>query len=104
MTNQLEMVNGVLQPMNDADQASFIAMQTSAVSAQTLNQLLNSAMGALIESDKTILRISEAISLGLTTWTASDVVAWINYRRTLRQIISSRSGTLPTKPAYPYGT
>ena len=34
MTNQLEMVNGVLQPMSDADQAAYDAQQAAWAAAQ----------------------------------------------------------------------
>ncbi len=34
MANQLEMVNGVLQPMSDADQAQYDALQTAWIIAQ----------------------------------------------------------------------
>lgn len=62
------------------------------------------AISAIDKADNTMLRISEAISLGLTTWTASDVVAFVEYRRALRQIISTKSGSMPVKPPYPAGT
>ena len=59
---------------------------------------------ALQKSDNTMHRIVEAVSLGLTTWTTADVVAWVNYRRSLRDIINGNSSTLPDKPAYPANT
>lgn len=62
------------------------------------------AQAALDKADTTMLRINEAISLGLNSWTGADVVAWVNYRRELRSIVSSNAGSLPTQPAYPAGT
>jgi hypothetical protein len=65
------------------------------------------AQAALDDSDTTMHRIAEAVSLGLNSWTGTDVVAWVDYRRSLRAIVSASSGTpgtLPTKPAYPAGT
>lgn len=63
-----------------------------------------SAIGMLSDSDITMHRIAEAISLGLNSWTGTDVVAWVDYRRALRVIITNQGGALPTKPAYPAGT
>lgn len=65
------------------------------------------ARSALSDSDITMHRIAEAVILGLTTWTAADVIPWADYRRTLRTIVNTASGTpgtLPTKPPYPAGT
>ena len=64
-----------------------------------------SVQAALDESDKTMSRIQEGISLGLTTALSTDVVAWVNYRRSLRSLLKSTTvGVLPTKPSYPVGT
>lgn len=104
MTNPYEMINGESVQMSDAEYSAFQAMQTAAASAQVITSLVNSAMAALAESDKTMLRVQEAISLGLTTATTADVVTWVNYRRSLRSIVSSQSGTLPSKPSYPANT
>lgn len=62
------------------------------------------AKAALDEADITMLRISEAVSLGSNSWTNTDVVAWVNYRRSLRSIVDSNTGSLPSKPSYPAGT
>lgn len=104
MINPMEMINGELVEMSDADYAAFQAIQSAAAAAQVVASLVSSAMASLTESDETMKRIQEAVSLDLTTWTTADVVAWINYRRVLRQIISTKSGNLPTKPPYPIGT
>ena len=60
-------------------------------------------------TDTTMHRIAEGVSLGLTSWTAADVVAWVNYRRLLRVILGeAQPATVPTalpaQPTYPAGT
>ena len=55
-------------------------------------------------SDTTMHRIAEAVALGSNTWTSSDVVAWVEYRRLLRTVVAGTSTTLPSKPSYPVGT
>jgi hypothetical protein len=64
------------------------------------------AQATLAKSDTTMHRVSEAVMLGLTTWTAADVVAWADYRRALRAMVDGAPTTaaLPTRPAYPAGT
>ncbi len=60
-----------------------------------------------LADDITPDRIMEAVALGLNSFTGADVVAWVNYRRELRAIVSAPTGTpgtLPVKPAYPAGT
>lgn len=63
--------------------------------------------GLLDASDTTMHRIAEGVSLGTTSWTATDVVAWVVYRRALRALVSgtdTSSTSIPAKPAYPAGT
>lgn len=67
------------------------------------------ARAALADSDITMHRISEAVALGNTAWTAPDVVTFMQWRRQLRAILSQAQpstipSALPTKPAYPAGT
>lgn len=77
----------------------------SPTSAQLLTAYQQSAQTALAKADLTAIRIGEAVTLGLNSWTSADVVAWTNYRRTLRSAIATTSvGTLPVRPAYPAGT
>lgn len=93
---------------------SFYQAWVSAGNTPTKIESVTSAMAAFItatnllsDSDVTMNRISEAVILGLNTWTATDVVAWVNYRRALRNIINGTDTTstaIPTKPAYPAGT
>ena len=69
-----------------------------------LTPFIASVQSALDDTDTTMHRINEAVSLGLTTWTTADVVTFVNYRRALRALLKSTTvGVLPTKPAYPVG-
>jgi hypothetical protein len=82
-----------------AEAAAFHAGQSS------VSVFVASAQAALDISDTTVYRITEAVALGDTTWTASDVVAFVHYRRALRALLTSTTvGVLPTRPAYPAGT
>lgn len=77
--------------------------------AQAWDNYKNLVISELNKTDATITRVSEAVSLGLTTWDASDVVTFVNYRRSLREILShpipaTIPASLPTKPDYPAGT
>jgi len=85
--------NAILNPpLNDTQIAENIRLQ-----AKTL----------LTTTDSTFLRIQESIVLGLTTSTDTVVVAWINYRKDLRTLMTTATATsvLPTKPtSYPAGT
>lgn len=66
------------------------------------------ATTALVKSDETLKRVQEAVSLGLTSWAATDVVTFMTYRRTLRGIMNGTASpmptALPTQPAFPAGT
>lgn len=60
-------------------------------------------------SDTSMLRIYEAVILGATTMAAADVVAFVQWRQTLRAILSASQPDdiptdLPAMPAYPVGT
>ena len=67
--------------------------------------LVHQAAAMLPDTDTTMHRIVEAVTLGLNAWTGADVVAWVTYRRELRAIAGGAPATaLPTKPAYPTGT
>jgi len=54
----------------------------------------------LIYSDRTWLRIMEAVSLGKISIDDPSVQAWANYRIALRPIANGDGGALPEKPAY----
>ena len=71
------------------------------------NLLPQQAQSALTKTDTTMLRVQEAITLGLTTVTTADVVALVQYRKALRAIVGgtdTTSTSLPVKPAYPVGS
>lgn len=63
---------------------------------------------ALSSSDATMIRIIEGSALGLTSLTQPDVVAFVNYRRSLRTILNETMPNialpLPIVPTYPAGT
>lgn len=80
---------------------------TFAAPATTAETLTQAARAAIAETDVTMLRVADAVAVGKTTWTTTDVVAWATYRRALRAIIDgtdTASTALPTKPAYPANT
>ncbi len=96
-------------------QAGWSATETTgawafaAPAAPSTTQLLatftGSVQAALDASDTTLHRIAEGVVLGSTSWTAADVVAWVNYRRALRALLASAApGALPARPAFPAGT
>jgi hypothetical protein len=96
--------------LTDTTYVAWVAIGNRATNIQSVG----SAMGAVIartgildDSDTTMHRVTEAVSLGLNSWTGTDVVAWVNWRRALRAIISgtdTTSTSIPAKPAYPSGT
>jgi hypothetical protein len=126
MENYAIIENGIVSniyvsdaPLNEADVQSDSAQigwtyengvftapaQPSPTLAQLLAPFIASVQSALDNTDTTMHRINEAVSLGLTTMTAIDVVAYVNYRRALRALLKSTTvGVLPTKPAYPAGS
>lgn len=72
---------------------------------ELLNIFKRQVQSALDDSDITMNRISEAISLGLNTWTNSDVIIYVNYRRSLRPLLKEASPqSIPAHPPYPAGT
>lgn len=85
---------------NEALNAAFPGRQ----SILDANSSVSSAKSLLDKADTVMLRIAEAIALNENTWESSDVVAWVNYRRSLRAIISNNGGDIPVKPSYPAGT
>lgn len=101
---EYKMVDGESVPLTEQEQAEYDSRQAAWPSQYAAQQLVSFALKSLSESDKTMLRTQEAISLGLTTWTTPDVVAWMTYRRALREIVSTKTGVLPDKPNYPSGT
>ncbi len=89
-----------------ADQlAAAFSGYAAAVNAELVSAFIASVQSALDDTDTTMHRINEAVFLGLTTMTATDVVTFVNYRRALRALLKSTTvGVLPTKPAYPVGS
>ena len=82
---------------------TFTAPQTP--TPNPLPVFLASVQAALTASDDTMKRVQEAITLGTNSATSPDVVAFVQYRRSLRALLSSTTvTTIPAKPAYPAGT
>lgn len=71
---------------------------------QQLSDFKSLVLAALDASDETMIRVQEAISLGLSTAATADVVAFVNYRRALRALLNSASVTTLPTPIYPAGT
>ena len=90
-------LNGGSQVAMTADEeAAFISAQSSGAAIAAVSLLKSQAQSALTESDKTILRCYEnAVAVPSS---------WATYRSSLRAIVSSGSGSIPTKPSYPAGT
>lgn len=90
------------------DLTSAFAGYTAAATGVVWSGYQAQAQAKLSDSDITMSRTVEAVALGLTTFTTGDVVAFVDYRRALRSIVSASSGDptqpLPTKPTYPSGT
>lgn len=87
----------------------LIAAEPAADAAAAWDAYKAEAQTALNDTDDIVLRVVEAVALGLTTYTTADVVAFVNYRRELRAILTETQPaviptSLPTKPAYPAGT
>ena len=98
-------IDGVNINLTDAEIAANEIAAAAYAAQAPITAMNQQAMLVLAEADKTMLRIQEAISLGLTTALATDVVAWVNYRKSLRTLVTSTTAqSLPSKPAYPSGT
>jgi hypothetical protein len=79
------------------------------INAEAWHEFQARAKNALEKTSITVERVAEAISLGLATWSAPDVVAFMQYRRDLRAILNQAQPdiipeSLPISPAYPAGT
>ena len=114
--------NAIAYDSSSADDAPHIEAMLAEISAGTATEVTStwvaslasgialdeykmSVKQALEKADLTAIRIGEAVTLGLNTWTNADIVSWTLYRRELRaQLSASTVGTLPVKPAYPAGT
>lgn len=87
--------------LSDAYAAQQLTNQWKAYQSQ--------AQAALSKSDITVSRITEGAALGTLTLTNADVVTYMDWRRTLRAILSQAQPatiptSLPTEPPHPVGT
>lgn len=103
--------NGVVSsPSADSGYQAFLASGNVATNIGSIHQAMAVVIeqtGIMDNSDTTVHRIAEAVSLGLNSWTGADVVAWMNYRRALRAIVSgtdTTSTSIPARVAFPSGT
>ena len=61
-------------------------------------------LSELADSDITITRIVDAVVTGTSSWTNTDVVAFINWRKSLRADIANNTNLAGPRPPYPAGT
>lgn len=78
-------------------------------SAQKWTAYQATAKAALEATSSTMERIVEGVSAGTCAFANADVVAFMNYRKSLRAILaevqpSTIPTALPSRPAYPAGT
>jgi hypothetical protein len=105
--------DGVCIPL-DGNNIDYQAYQTWLAAGNTptpaqveVVPLAQQAKTAISATDTTMLRIADAVAVGKTTWTTTDVAAWAAYRRALRAIVNGTDMTstvLPVAPAYPANT
>lgn len=85
------------------DEERIVLLQPT--DAQLLLVFKAEVKNALSSTSVTMERIVEGVSLGTTTLTTPDVVAWMDYRKALRDCLTATEViSLPLKPAYPAGT
>lgn len=86
----------------------FSETQPAAVAPDAWVGYQAKAQAALDKTSVTIERIVEGIAAGTCAFTNPDVVAFMDYRKALRAIISATTGdpdaAFPTHPGYPEGT
>ncbi|MDE3022911.1 MAG: hypothetical protein KGI54_13815 [Pseudomonadota bacterium] len=71
----------------------YTAWQT----AQQWQAYQSQAKAALDKTDITVNRVAEGVAVGTCAWTNADVVAYMNYRRSLRAILTeAQPSTIPT--------
>lgn len=127
MTYHLNQLGGLVRDADGAcipkdpantDYAAYLAWQAEGNTAtpfekqpMTWEAYQAMAKAALDQSTVTVTRITEAVSLGDTTLTTPDVVAYMQWRRQLRYIIQAKNGgtvpassALPAQPPFPAGT
>lgn len=82
--------------MTADEEAAFLAEQAASQASQVISDLKSQAQKALDKSDLVATRCFKA--------GVAFPSAWQTYVTSLRAIISTGTGTLPTQPSYPAGT
>lgn len=87
---------GTTATMTADEETAFLAAQSSSQTTSSIAALISQSQSALDKSDLVANRCFKA---GVAF--PSD---WQTYVTALRAIVSSGTGTIPTKPSYPVGT
>lgn len=69
--------------------------------------LIDKAKGVLSRTDIIVTRICEGVALGTCEWDNADVIEYMDYRKSLRNIVNGTDTTsisLPVPPALPVGS
>ena len=105
MSNPNIMVDGETRPMTDDEFAIWTAAQNENAAAIAFNQFKLDVTSALSSTDIVVTRITEAVALDKTSWSATDVQAYLAYRESLRALLKTTSIVdLPVKPPFPANT
>jgi len=83
-------------PMTPDEETALLAEQAASQAAAVISTLKAQAQAALDSSDMTALRCVKA--------GVAFPEEWQTYVTALRDIVSSGTGTIPDRPAYPAGT
>ncbi len=99
------LING---PDDVAPDENFSETQPAPVSPDPWSEYQAKAQYALDKTSVTIERIVEGVAAGTCDFTNADVVAFMDYRKALRAVISATTGDpaaeLPVHPGFPSGT
>lgn len=96
-------------PAGYTEMADTDARYSAYLTAQQWQAYQAQAQAALNKTDITVNRITEGVVKGTCALTNADVVAYMNYRESLRAILtqaqpSTIPTSLPTPAPYPVGT
>lgn len=105
LDNCYSYLNGVWTIVNQIAVTEYTNQQT-AIQWQAYQ---SQAQAALDKTDVTVARVTEGVIKGTCAFANADVVAFMNYRESLRAILTQVQPTtiptsLPTRPANPAGS